>query len=57
MNKLYCCYSVQVRDYLYKNGVKYDICALNPNTNNMFWAYIRTERLDKLLNEWSSGKI
>lgn len=57
MNKLYCCYSVQVRDYLYKNGVKYDLCALNPNTNNMFWAYIRTERLDKLLNEWSNRKI
>lgn len=57
MNKLYCCYSVQVRDYLYKNGVKYDLCALNPNTNNMFWAYIRTERLDKLLNEWSNRKV
>lgn len=57
MSKFYCCYSVQVRDYLYKNGVKYDLCALNPNTNNMFWAYIRNEKLDKLLNEWSGRNI
>lgn len=56
MKRLYCCYNVKVRDFLYENGVKYDLCALNPNTNNMFWAYIRNEKLDKLLSEWSIQK-
>lgn len=53
MKRLYCCYSVDLRDFLYKNGVKYEICALNPNSKNMFWVYFRTDELDKLLTQWS----
>ncbi len=56
MDKLYCCYSVKLRDYLYQNGIKYALCALNPNSRNMFWAYIRTPELDKLLTLWTEGK-
>jgi hypothetical protein len=56
MKNLYCCYSVQLRDFLCEHGVRYSLCALNPNTHNMFWAYIRNEKLDKLLSEWSSVK-
>lgn len=56
MDKLYCCYSVRLRDYLYQNGIKYTLCALNPNSKNMFWAYIRTEELDRLLALWSENK-
>ena len=55
MNKLYCCYSVRLRDYLYKHGIKYSLCALNPNSKNMFWAYIRTPELDELLNLWTEN--
>lgn len=54
--KLFCCYSVDLRDYLYQHGVKYEICALNPNTQTMFWAYVRDEKLDKALTEWSNRK-
>ena len=56
MRKIFCCYSVELRNYLYQNGIKYDLCALNPNSNNMFWAYIRTKELDKKLTEWSNAK-
>lgn len=51
MNKLYCCYSLNLRNFLYEHGVKYELCALNPNSKNMFWVYIRTEKLNELLME------
>ena len=54
MDKLYCCYSINLRNYLYENGLKYELAALNPNSNKLFWVYIKTEELDKLLTRWSS---
>lgn len=56
MKKIFCCYEVEKRNFLFQKGIKYEICALNPNTNNMFWAYIRDERLDRALTEWSNAK-
>jgi hypothetical protein len=56
VSSLYCCYSLNLRDFLYKNGVKYELCALNPNSKNMFWVYIRNEKLNRLLDEWSNNK-
>ena len=53
-NKLYCCYSIPLRDYLIKNGIRYEICAKNPNTDNLMWIFIRTSDLDKFLCEWSN---
>jgi hypothetical protein len=56
MNKLYCCYSVDLRNFLQKKHVKYEICGLNPNNKRMFWVYIRDEKLNNLLTEWSNLK-
>lgn len=55
-SKLYCCYSIPLRDYLLKNGLRYEICAKNPNTDNLMWVFIRTADLDKFLCEWSNKK-
>lgn len=52
--KLYCCYSLPLRNYLRNNGVKYKLAALNPNSNKLFWVYVKDEKLDNLLNEWSA---
>lgn len=54
MKKVFCCYSVDLRDYLLKHGIRYEICGLNPNNTQMFWAYIRCKKLDNLLNQWSN---
>lgn len=51
---LYCCYSVDVRNFLKSNDVRYKIVAENPNSHKIFWVYVRDEKLDKLLNEWSA---
>lgn len=53
---LYCCYSVPLRNYLKKNGVSYKIVAGNPNSHNIFWVYVRDEKLNSLLDEWSKNK-
>ena len=55
-SKLYCCFSVPLRDYLLNNGLRYELCASNPNTGNLMWIFMRTEKLNKLLSEWSKGK-
>ena len=54
--ELYCCYSLNLREFLGNNGVRYKIAALNPNSKSLFWVYIKDEKLDKLLSEWSANK-
>lgn len=55
MSKLYCCYSLPQRDYLAINGIRYELVAENRNSHRPMWVYIRDEKLDKLLKEWSLG--
>ena len=56
MDKLYCCYSLNLRNYLYENGLKYELAALNPNSKKLFWMYIKTKKLDELLTKWSANE-
>lgn len=53
---LYCCYSLPLRNYLRNNGLLYKLCALNPNSKQRFWVYIKDEKLNTLLNKWSANK-
>lgn len=53
--KLYCCYSINLRNYLYENGVRYKLAALNPNSHKLFWIYILDDVLDELLTKWSNS--
>lgn len=54
--ELYCCYSLNLRNYLYENGLRYKLAALNPNSKSLFWVYIKNEKLDKLLSDWTENK-
>lgn len=51
-DKLYCCYSLPLRNYLYINGLRYELAALNPNSKKLFWIYIKNKKLDMLLTKW-----
>ena len=53
-DRLYCCYSLNLRNYLYSNGLAYELAALNPNSQKLFWIYIKTKKLDELLTRWSA---
>lgn len=54
--ELYCCYSIKLRDFLHSQGIRYKLAALNPNSKKLFWVYIKTQELDRLLTEWSTNK-
>jgi hypothetical protein len=54
--ELYCCYSINLRNYLNKNGLRYELAALNPNSKELFWVYVKNKELDKLLDKWSTKK-
>lgn len=53
---LYCCYSLPLRNFLYKNGLRYKLAALNPNSKKLFWVYEKDKKLDKLLKKWATNK-
>lgn len=53
---LYCCYSIILRNYLRDHGMRYKLVALNPNSKKLFWVYVKTEKLNELLNGWSANK-
>lgn len=55
-NKIFCCYSLELRDYLLKNNFKYEVVGLNPTSKKMFWGFIKNKQLDKTLKEWSRLK-
>ena len=52
---LYCCYSVPLMKYLSEHGIKYEIVALNKKTQCTMWIYLRNDRLNELLEQWSLG--
>lgn len=52
--ELYCCYSLSLRNFLYENGLRYKLAVLNPNSKKLFWVYLKNEKLNMLLNEWSA---
>ena len=56
MSNLYCCYSAALKEFLHKKGFRYELCACNPNSGTMFWAYMRTDKLNSALIEWSDLK-
>jgi hypothetical protein len=54
--RLYCCYSLPLRNYLIENGLRYKIVAKNPNSLKDFWVFVRDKKLDTLLNDWTANK-
>ena len=54
--RLYCCYSLPLRNYLIENGLRYKIVAKNPNSLKDFWVFVRDKKLDALLNDWTANK-
>lgn len=55
-NKIFCCYSLELRNYLSSKNIKYDAVGLNPNSQKMFWAYVKDKKLDNELKVWKGVK-
>lgn len=54
--QLYTCYSLNLRNYLNDNGLKYKLAARNPNSNRLFWVYVKNKQLNDLLTQWVNKK-
>ena len=55
MSILYTCYSVPLMKFLtIDKRIRYELVACNPNTMKKFWIFIRDEKLNDALNEWST---
>ena len=54
-SKLLPCYSIPMRDFLTSKGIRYELVGLHPTSKAMFWVYIKDEKLDKALTQWSLG--
>ena len=52
-SKLYYCYSVPLRNFLFENGIRYELCAKNLNSNILMWIYVRTDNLNQQSTKWS----
>ena len=49
---IYRCYSVNLMQFLSKNNVRYIIIALDVKSQRKFWAYIKNDKFNKLLQQW-----
>ena len=54
-SKLFPCYSIPMRDFLTSKGIRYELVGLHPKSHKMFWVYIKSNELEKVMNEWSSN--
>ena len=53
---LFPCYSWNLVKFLNSKGLKYKIIGLHPDTYKKFWVFIRTEKLNKILDLWKETK-
>lgn len=49
---IYRCYSVNLMQFLSKNGIRYILIALDVKSKRKFWAYIKTDSFNNLLKQW-----
>lgn len=57
MNKLYPCYSVKLMKFLYSKGIRYELAGRHPNKEMTMWVYVRTDELNKALNEYQEPSV
>ena len=55
-NKIFCCYSLELRNYLLKKSFKYEVVGLNPTSKKMFWGFVKNKQLNEALEKWSRLK-
>ena len=51
--RIFCCFSVPLKNFLLENNIKYEMCALNEKTHKTMWLYVKDKKLDNALNLWS----
>lgn len=55
--KAYKCFSNRQKEYLMKDGFEYICVAKDPKTNNLFWLFLRDERLSQSLENYKPSEV
>lgn len=55
-SKIFCCYSLELRNYLLMNNFRYEVVGLNPTSKKMFWGFYKDKKLNETLKKWSRLK-
>jgi len=55
--KIFYCYSNPLKEFLIGNNERFVIKSIHEKTGKKFWAFVGTEKLNKLLDEWRLRKI
>lgn len=53
---LYVCYSVNLRNWLSNQGIRYEVGGKSISSNNPFWVYVNDARLQSLLKQWTLNR-
>ena len=49
---IYRCYSVNLMQFLSRNDVRYILIAKDIKSDRQFWAYVKTDKFNDLLQQW-----
>ena len=49
---IYRCYSVNLMQFLSQHEERYVLIAKDIKSNRQFWAYIKTDKFNNLLQQW-----
>lgn len=49
---IYRCYSVNLMQFLSQNNERYILIAKDIKSDRQFWAYVKTDRFNELLQQW-----
>lgn len=55
-NKNFYCYSIQLKDFLSLQGIRYITCSRHYKSGNRFWVYPNSTALDDALVKWDLYK-
>lgn len=55
--KVYKCFSNRQKRYLMDKGFEYVTIAKDPNTDCLFWLFIRDSKLDEALSQYKSYEV
>lgn len=49
---VYRCYSVNLMQFMTQNNVRYFLIAKDIKSDRTFWAYEKTDKFNKVLQQW-----
>lgn len=49
---IYRCYSANLMQFLSQNNERYILIAKDIKSGHQFWAYIKTDKFNRLLKQW-----